>query len=676
MFWRVSGLNTACPVDAILDKEEYTLEELMDEEELVQECKSLNPRLTEFLKKKEVVEKLVGYLVETPEDGADDKRTFKYPFTSCEIFCCEVEGIYNTMLENDDVLDILFGLLKQERPLNTILAGYFSRVVGALLARRSGDIVQYLKKREGILKSLVYHVDTTSVAEVLARLAGADDPVGYSESPSVMWLAETDVLELLVTSLGNDTPTEGQANAAEVLAAIARSTATQLTKSMASSEFMQQLVDSALAPHSGVAASHALNVCLALLEPLTIDPTMGRITISDLHDELRREAVKCLSGGVDKLVCMMDPQDDSNLPELKTTYGMISPPVGQLRLKIVDLLASLFRTTDPVAEKAIMGTNAIQRAMDMFIEYPFNNALHGGVAMLLTAFEEGSLELRKYLLEDVDIVSWIASVPTEVTPQHNPDAEPNPSRKPLRAGYCGHVTQVANRLERTSETCPYMKEFLESNEMWIMYKKEKLDPQNNVESVTSWKCGRPSQGVSLHGMYSEDMAFSNLERHFDSDHNRLVNNGMGHQGDDDEDSGALGHKEDEDWDLPFGGNHDMIGPENTSDKQNAYKHEYDTQDMIAAEVLTHASSGDLDGVLSMDDMQHDEVLLGENDASDGLLELGESMSRLKVHSSDEKPSEGNGVASKENVNSSSSSNEANAFNDNQFWPKYDVAIDE
>ena len=224
-----------------------------------------------------------------------------------------MEGIYNTMLENDDVLDTLFGLLKQERPLNTILAGYFSRVVGALIARRAGEIVQYLKKKDDILKSLVHHVDTTSVAEVLARLAGADDPVGYSESPSVIWLAETDVLELLVKSLGTDTPTEGQANAAEVLAAIARSTATDLTKSMASAEFMQQLVDSALAPHSGMAASHALNVCLALLEPLSMDPTMGRITISDVHDELRREAVRCLSGGVDKLVCMMDPPEESNV---------------------------------------------------------------------------------------------------------------------------------------------------------------------------------------------------------------------------------------------------------------------------------------------------------------------------------------------------------------------------
>jgi len=51
--------NAASPVDSILDKEEYTLEELLDEDELIQECKSLNSRLTTFLKQKESVEKLV-----------------------------------------------------------------------------------------------------------------------------------------------------------------------------------------------------------------------------------------------------------------------------------------------------------------------------------------------------------------------------------------------------------------------------------------------------------------------------------------------------------------------------------------------------------------------------------------------------------------------------------------
>jgi len=137
--------NTACPIDAILDKEDCSLEDLLNEDELVQECKSLNARLTEFLKKKENVEALVKYLVESPGEGADDTRQFKYPFTACEILCCEVESIYNTLLENDDILELLFGLLREQRPLNTILAGYFSRVMSSLLARRCGDIVQYLE---------------------------------------------------------------------------------------------------------------------------------------------------------------------------------------------------------------------------------------------------------------------------------------------------------------------------------------------------------------------------------------------------------------------------------------------------------------------------------------------------------------------------------------------------
>ena len=59
----------ACPVDTILDKDAYTLEELLDEDELVQETKSLNPRLIEFLKQKETVRSLVRYMVVDVDDG-------------------------------------------------------------------------------------------------------------------------------------------------------------------------------------------------------------------------------------------------------------------------------------------------------------------------------------------------------------------------------------------------------------------------------------------------------------------------------------------------------------------------------------------------------------------------------------------------------------------------------
>ena len=53
------------------------------------------------------------YLVQSPPPGSEDpKARFKYPFAACEIFCCEVEGIFNTLLEDDDLLALLFSILQ------------------------------------------------------------------------------------------------------------------------------------------------------------------------------------------------------------------------------------------------------------------------------------------------------------------------------------------------------------------------------------------------------------------------------------------------------------------------------------------------------------------------------------------------------------------------------------
>jgi serine/threonine-protein phosphatase 6 regulatory subunit 3 len=45
MFWKLTSLSASSPVEIILDKENFTLEELLDEEEIIQECKALNSRL-------------------------------------------------------------------------------------------------------------------------------------------------------------------------------------------------------------------------------------------------------------------------------------------------------------------------------------------------------------------------------------------------------------------------------------------------------------------------------------------------------------------------------------------------------------------------------------------------------------------------------------------------------
>ena len=42
------GFNTPSPIEAVLEKEDVTLEEILAEDDLIQECKAVNPKLVDL----------------------------------------------------------------------------------------------------------------------------------------------------------------------------------------------------------------------------------------------------------------------------------------------------------------------------------------------------------------------------------------------------------------------------------------------------------------------------------------------------------------------------------------------------------------------------------------------------------------------------------------------------
>lgn len=540
------------------------MEELLDEDDLIQECKSLNTRLNAFLSKRESVELLVEYLVQEPPEDAEPKRAYKFPFASCEIFCCEVEAIFNALLEDDDLMDKLFSILDTEEPPNVMLAGYFSRVTGALLLRRTADISGYIQRKPELLQQMVKHVDTTSIAEVIVRLAGADDQRAFMPTTALDWLADTQLLNLLSEALGHESPPEAQANAAEILAAIARSPASPLTTSLASSDFLDGLVCRALEPSDQGALTHALNLCIALLEPVHSlteahhhhqygggDPVSQDIL--DLQMQLRHGAVRCVAKSVNRLVAMLD--DKKNL-EMRTSYGVIKQPVGQSRLKAVELLAALLRAGEEEAEVAVIESNGVQRCMELFIAYPFNNVLHNSCVQLFIAFDGGSEQVVRYLLAECNLPKWLAEAPEATTPISftkddttatiNDDEEesdtgtkdddtanengkgtpPTPSKTPtpsaasaskkkgkkkdkkekkkkqrssLRAGYLGHISQLGSKLHEVAAHSDLVKEILDNCKEWSQFYTKTLEPRLAESNIFTWKCGRPGIGGMVMG---------------------------------------------------------------------------------------------------------------------------------------------------------------------------------
>ncbi|KAK3027534.1 hypothetical protein RJ639_041725 [Escallonia herrerae] len=268
MFWRMAGLSTASPVETLLDRENFTLEELLDEDEIIQECKALNSRLINFLRERTQIEQLIRYIVEEAPEDTDKRQTFKFPFIACEIFTCEVDIILKALVEDEELMNLLFSFLEPEHSHSTLLAGYFSKVVICLLLRKTAPLMNYIRAHQDIIRKLVDYIGITSVMEVLIRLIGADEHLYTNYTESMQWLEDTDVLEMIVDKFSSSDCPEVHANAAETLCAITRYAPPGLAAKISSPSFIGRLFRHALEdsrPESVLV--HSLSVCISLLDP-------------------------------------------------------------------------------------------------------------------------------------------------------------------------------------------------------------------------------------------------------------------------------------------------------------------------------------------------------------------------------------------------------------------------
>mmetsp|Transcript_27788 Transcript_27788/g.66027 ORF Transcript_27788/g.66027 Transcript_27788/m.66027 type:complete len:671 (-) Transcript_27788:342-2354(-) len=457
--------------------------------------KFLNPYCCS-LRQRETVDQLITYLVELPGDSDDPKRQFKYPYAACEIFACEVEEMFTVLLEDDKLMGRLFGFLESEQPLNTSLAGYFGRVVGSLLVRRTGELMGYLKQHQEVLENLVGQLQTTSIAEVVVQLVGSDEQsFMYYGNHHMYWLAETNLMDLLIERLGPGFPPEVQANAADILAAIAHTQPSPLATKLSTWRYMEMLFARALEPGRGDVLVPTLNVCIALLEPKRVSTENDFMSpdvsaIGALHSSqpagdssLKAEAAKGILKEMPRLVELLK-QPPSGKTTMSTTFGELSPPLGTHRWKVAELLSVLAASHSSGVEAALISNGAVRTCLGLFLEFPFNNLLHHVVTCLLQACLDGSSEMVSHLLKDCALPTWLASCPSEVVV--------STGGAPLRAGYMGHITQLGNSLADLGSRSPEVKKLLDVDKQWALFVNTTLNERNSMEDVHKWSCGRPA----------------------------------------------------------------------------------------------------------------------------------------------------------------------------------------
>ncbi|XP_062171213.1 uncharacterized protein LOC133876998 isoform X1 [Alnus glutinosa] len=499
MFWKLTALSASSPVESLLDKENFTLEELLDEEEIIQECKALNSRLINFLRDRAQVEQLLRYIIEEPPEEAESKRAFKFPFIACEIFTCEIDVILKTLVEEEELMNFLFSFLEPNRPHGTLLAGYFSKVVVCLMIRKTVQLMNYVQAHQDVFRHLVDLIGITSIMEVLVRLVGADDHVYPNYLEVMQWLAESNLLEMIVDKLSPSSPPEVHANVAETLCAITRNSSSALATKLSSPSFVARIFGHALEDsHSKSCLVHSLSVCISLLDPkrsAVPSPMFHSFRSQHMYEppiSVNPETIGAMLPKLGDLLTLLNVSSDEKI--LPTTYGELRPPLGKHRLKIVEFVAVLLKTANDAAEDELVSSGTIRRIIDLFFEYPYNNSLHHHVeSIILSCLESKSDTMVNHLLRECDLIGKILQTDKHpiLSSDVNQPTMPTGKRAP-RAGNLGHITRVSNKLVQLGNGQSRIQACLQENTEWNEWQATVLQERNAVENVYRWACGRPT----------------------------------------------------------------------------------------------------------------------------------------------------------------------------------------
>ncbi|NXO45329.1 PP6R2 phosphatase, partial [Locustella ochotensis] len=407
MFWKFD-LNTTSHVDKLLDKEDVTLEELMDEDDVLQECKAQNRRLLDFLCQQQCMEQLVTLITHEPPVDMDEKVRFKYPNTACELLTSDVPQINDKLGGDETLLNILYDFLDHEPPLNPLLASFFSKTIGNLIARKTEQVISFLRKKDKFLSLVLKHIDTSAMMDLLLRLISCVEPTALRQDV-LNWLNEARIIQRLVELIHSSQDEDRQSNASQTLCDIIRLSRDQSTQlqdvpepdplltALESQECVEQLLRNMFdGEHSETCIVNGTQVLLTLLET-------RRSGVEGLMDSYtqgfeRSYAVNSsiLHGIEPRLkdfhqLLLRPPKK----PAILTTLGVLEEPLGNARLHGSRLIAALLHTNTPSINQELCRLGTMDLLLDLFFKYTWNNFLHFQVELSIAAILSHSVHEGK-----------------------------------------------------------------------------------------------------------------------------------------------------------------------------------------------------------------------------------------------------------------------------------------
>jgi len=450
-FWRTFGFHTVSAIETILEGQDFSLEQLLDEDEILQETKAQN-------------------------------KKFKYPFLSCEILAAEVWSICDGLCQHQDLMDELFGFLERDPPLNPLLTSYSCRVVGVLLQKKSTETIFYMKEKGKIITNFIKHLGNASVMDLLLKIIANDENVGGQGT--LEWLCKTDLIPSLVSKfdpkLGEEVHENASQALCDIIAVSSNNPASPIIAQLESEDVIKPLFGSILEEGADSSLVHGLAVVIQLLRRHA-QPSYDKTTTLDQLPSF----LKAVMGSLSLLHRPISQDSKSERSKLTLTFGIIEP-LGLPRLRTVEFFAALFRTNYKSVEDSLVKLNVLNSCLDLFFSHQWNNFLHQVVEQMVQGIFEGEHEeLKISLIQD-------CKLPERICEANKLNEEDISKPKGMRRGYMGYLTIIATNLNNMSLSLPVAEKMLLENPAWQEYTRGPLASIQDKEAQPTASMSEPS----------------------------------------------------------------------------------------------------------------------------------------------------------------------------------------
>ncbi|CAG2100730.1 unnamed protein product, partial [Medioppia subpectinata] len=350
MFWQFDT-GFVSQIDALLDKESVSLQELMEEEDILQECKSQNPKLIQFITRRSVVEEMVTLITSEPPIDLNERIRYKYANIACEIMTSDVNVIVDALVMDDSMLTKLYAFIDTDRPLNPLLA----------------TLESWLYEND-LIKKLLFIFKTNCLPQRHINAAQLICDIIKTTREHQSLLQDKVDSDLLLDSLES----------------------TEIVSELLENMFTSRAESSLVSGLSGVCLQGVLR--LKLPYGVSYGQQMGNRTdingceqITALDTERLTKCIRQVEAAILPRLDDFSSLLDNPPPQqpIRTTVGLIEKPLGVTRLEVAHLITALLNTNNQEISDKLLQMNTLPLLLNLFFDYPWNNFLHKQVEQMI-----------------------------------------------------------------------------------------------------------------------------------------------------------------------------------------------------------------------------------------------------------------------------------------------------